>query len=137
MDRQGAFGGVLASVERVGVRAALALGVEVDAPDLVGEGVDQAADGYRVGAEDAQLLAEVRFQDVIDHRVQMTVRHDGHHWAELFFLVNAHLRGHRVQHGRVEERGAGFATIGIDHSGAFADGIGHQRVQVVDLARLR
>jgi hypothetical protein len=45
MHRQRALGAVLAAIERVGVRPALALGVDVDAADLVGEGVDEAADG--------------------------------------------------------------------------------------------
>ncbi|MNE63707.1 hypothetical protein D3C80_1590750 [compost metagenome] len=103
MDRQGAFGRVLATIEGIGVRAALALGIEVDAPDLIGEGVHQPANRHRVGAEDAQLLAKVRLQHVVDHGIQMTVGHDGDDGAELFFLINPHLRRDRVQHRRVEE----------------------------------
>ncbi|MNV89894.1 hypothetical protein D3C71_1842280 [compost metagenome] len=103
MYRQGAFGAVLAAVERISVGAALALRVDVDAPDLVGEDVDQAADGRRVIAEQAQLLAVVGVQYIVDHCLQVAVGHHRYQRAELLFVVHAHFPADRVQQGRVEE----------------------------------
>ncbi|MCY1397891.1 hypothetical protein D9M71_129110 [compost metagenome] len=136
MHRQGALGRILAPVERVSVGPALALGIDIDAADLVGEGVDQTPYLGRVGAEDTQLLTEVRLQDVIDDRSQVAVRHHRDDRPELLFMVHAHGRGDRVEHGGVEERTVGLAARRVDHLGALVDGIADQGAQVVELARL-
>ncbi|MCW3005180.1 MAG: hypothetical protein JWQ20_4478 [Conexibacter sp.] len=75
IHRQGAFSRVLVPVERGAARTALALAVEVDAPNLAGEGIHQLADLCRISAEDAQLLPEVRLQHIVDDRLQIAVRH--------------------------------------------------------------
>nr|GFD55086.1 hypothetical protein [Tanacetum cinerariifolium] len=59
VDRQSAFCRVLATVEREAVRAALALGVDIDPTDLIGERIHQTTDLLGIVAEDTQLLAEV------------------------------------------------------------------------------
>ncbi|MNT50307.1 hypothetical protein D3C72_1872210 [compost metagenome] len=56
----------------------------------------------------------------------MAIGHDGDDRAELFFLIDAHLWRDRVKHRRVEERSTGFATMGVDHFGAFGLSIRHQ-----------
>ncbi|MDT4855362.1 hypothetical protein FQZ97_897140 [compost metagenome] len=97
MYRQRAFRRVLAAVEREVVRPALALGIDIDTADLVGESIDQPADLRGIVAEQAQLLAEVRVQHIVDHLLHLAVRHDRNQRAELLFMVQAHLRRHRAE----------------------------------------
>nr|GFA76641.1 hypothetical protein [Tanacetum cinerariifolium] len=120
VHRQGSFSGVLAAIEREAVGATLALGVDVDAPHLIGKRIDQAPDLLGVVAEDAQLLAEVRVQHVLDNRLQIAVRDHRHHWPELFFVVHAHVRRDRV---------LGGAAAFVHHLCAFAHGVVHQPLQ--------
>ncbi|MCY1432210.1 hypothetical protein D9M71_482010 [compost metagenome] len=125
MHRQGTFSRVFAPIERVTVRTTLALRIEVDAPHLISKGIHQLADLCRIGAEDAQLLPEVRLQHIVDYGLQIAVRHHRHNRPELFFLIDPHRRSDRVEHRWVEEGLPRLASTRIDHLSAFGHRIGH------------
>ncbi|MNO92592.1 hypothetical protein D3C76_841730 [compost metagenome] len=113
------------------------MGIDVDTPDLVGEGIDQVADGRRVVAEQAQLLAVVGVEHIIDHLLQVAVGHHRHQWPKLLFMVDTHVTRNRIKQRRVEERASAEPAAFVEHSGTLAGGIGHQAIEVVELARLR
>ena len=99
----GALGGILSPVEGEGVRAPLALAVDVDAAHLVDQGVHQLGKLVRVPAEDARLLAVIGVDHVLDGFADVVVGNHRNHRAELLLAVEAHLRGYGVEERRVEE----------------------------------
>src|SRR4051812_5053937 len=76
-DRERALGGILAAREGQRIRPALALRVDVDPRDLIGEGIDEPGDLLRIAPEDADLLPVVRCGDELQEVAFIAIRAHG------------------------------------------------------------
>ena len=116
-DRKGRFGGTFPTRERQRIRSALALGIQVDPANLVGQKINELDEFVRIAAEQADLLAVIGLSDVVLEFLLVLVDTNRHDRSELFFGVKFHAGTNGIHHGG-KVKGLTRGSSGIHDEGA-------------------